>query len=48
MIVLIRFHPEIEKTFQKLEGEASRAKRQLFEEESSSSSSIEATKIDEE
>ena len=46
MTVLTPLDPEIENTFQKLKGEASRAKKQLFEEGSSSSSSIEATEID--
>ena len=40
--------PEIENTFQKLKGEASRGKKQIFEEGSFSSSSTEATKIDNE
>jgi len=48
IVVLTSLNPEIESAFQKLKGKASRAKKQLFEEGSSSSSSIEATEIDNE
>ena len=46
--VLIAFDPEIKNFFQKLKTEASRPKKQLFEEASSSSSSTKASKIDNE
>ena len=48
MFVLTLLNPEIKNIFQKLNGEASRAKKQLFEEGSSTSSSTEATEIDNE
>ena len=44
--IILTLDPEIKSTFQKLKGEASRAKKQLFKEGSSLSSSIDATEID--